>query len=296
MNPLDLRRTDLPRKNFITSTDMMSIVLGNLAELAGHKRNGTEPNLGHVFKVQLGKATEKFHADWHLKTSCDDGVILLPIDGLILPDEKRRLPGWVASSYDFYLMNGPNTVLETKHTNARASFREKAVYYQPQLQWQMLVTGAKSMRFSCIFGNDEPTWGTIEADPVLQEMLLERAEEFRGRVLSGETIQDAPADKEVVAAAAKVKIDGKVAYDFTKNNAWLAGEQTFINARALEKRAKAAVAEFKALVPDDAAEITGKLVSMKRSKSGSILFTIDDTAEASAGAFAEGTLPIIKEA
>ncbi len=283
MNPATLRIVpESNRADFITSTDMQQLALGRAGELARHKRSRSSPNLDRVFKVQLGKHTEDFHALWHFKTVVDCGNKLLRVNGMRRPNDDRMLPPWVAASFDYYL-EAPDVVLELKHTNARASFREKAVYYMPQLQWQMLVTGADKCRFSCILGNDEPVWGEVDADWVAQEMLLEKATIFRARLLSGEEILDDDRPDAALASAAKaVKIDGTRAYDWTRDNQWCALSAQLVVARHLGSKAKEIETRIKALIPADASEVTGTIVSYKRIKGGALRVSIDADADKAA--------------
>lgn len=272
----ELPRADTDRTKYITSTDMRSIVAGGQSaiDLVKEKRGGPGPNLDHVFKVQLGKFTEPFHAAWHCKTN---NVTARSVVGLRLACPARKLPPWVAASFDNELTDGQ--ILELKHTNARAGFREKADYYMPQLQWQMLCTGDANMRFSLILGNDEPVWGIVDADPVLQEMLLEQAETFRDFVKSGAPPENiAPPAEGFGAAIAAVKVNGTRAYDWRKNNQWQALAGAFVRARAVKPIVADVESKMKALVPADASEVTGTEVSCKRTKSGSITWQINDAA------------------
>lgn len=274
---IDLPLASKPRNFYITSTDMRSIVAGGeaAAALVLEKRGGPGPMLDHVFRVQLGKYTEPFHAQWHSRT---EECAVIEVKDLRVPLAHRLLPDWVAASYDYEVVD-PAVVLELKHSNARASFRDKADFYMPQLQWQMLVTGAKVMRFSVIPGNDDPVWGEVEADPVLQEMLLVQADDFRTFVESGaDPVTMAPPAAGFPEAIKAVKIDGKRAYDWRKNNEWNAMAGAFIRARAVKPMVKDIEDKMKALVPADANEITGADVSCKRTKSGSITWQIDDGA------------------
>lgn len=276
--PLELPIADKNRASYIGSTDIRYIAKGEVGDLYRIKRGEIqEPNLDHVFKVQLGRHTEPFHAHWHAKTEgfkWGDEVFVIP--GQRLPLPKRKLPGFVAASYDYWV-KPTNQVLELKHTNARNGFRDCATYYMAQLQWQMLVSDERSMRFSIIPGNDDPVWGEVEADLVMQELLLEKAEAFWNAVEAGTPLANTGPDAAIAEAAAKVKIDGKRAYDMRKNNQWCALERRLIVGRELQSIGKGMEAELKALVPADASEVTGNLVSYTRTKAGALRVSIAET-------------------
>lgn len=286
--PLDLPKAPTDRRLTIGSTDIRYIANGEVAHLWREKRGIVgPPNLDSVFKVQLGKHTEPFHARWHLeqvarKDSPAWGIV--QIEDQRVPEAKRKLPPWVAASYDYWLFKGllshppekGDVVLELKHTNERNSHRECASYYMAQLQWQMLVSDERSMRFSMIPGNGEPIWGVVEADLVMQELLLEKAIAFWEAVEKNIPLEDTGKDPALTAAAKAVKIDGKRAYDWTRENKWVALEERFILGRAMQKQGKAWEDELKKLVPADACEVTGNLVSCKRDARGALRFTIDD--------------------
>lgn len=273
-SPLQLRRADSDRRKYVGSTDIRYIAAGEVEQLWRIKRGVIqEPNLDHVFKVQLGKWTESFHADWHCKTTHTTAE---QIHGQRLPAANRKLPAFVAASFDYWL-NEPAEVLELKHTNERNTHRACATYYMAQIQWQMLVTDEKQTRFSMIPGNGDPIWGHVEADLVMQELLLEKAEAFWDSVQKGIPLGDTGPDAAIAAAAKAVKIDGKRAYDWSRDNQWVALEEKFVLGRAMQKQGKAWEEELKALVPADASEVTGSLVSCKRDKRGALRFDIADT-------------------
>lgn len=285
--PLDLPLAPEDRRLTIGSTDIRYIANGEVEQLWRQKRGLIEPpNLDHVYRVQLGKFTEPFHAGWHLKTirESEKGWGMVKIEGQRLPLPERKLPAFVAASYDYWLFKGllshpadPNdVVLELKHTNERNSHRQCATYYMAQLQWQMLVSDERRMRFSMAPGNSDPVWGEVEADLVLQELLLEKAEAFMQAVDANIPLHDTAPDQAIAEAAKAVKIDGKRAYDWSKNNEWCALEEQFILGRAMQKQGKEWEHKLKKLVPADANEVTGRDVNCKRTKAGALRFDIAD--------------------
>ncbi len=117
----------------------------------------------------------------------------------------------------------------------------------------------------------------------MQEMLLEKAETFRARVLSGEeTLDDDRPDAALAGAAKAVKIDGTRAYDWTRNNQWCALSSQLVVARHLGSKAKEIETKIKALIPADASEVSGTIVSYKRIKGGALRVSIDPEADKAA--------------
>lgn len=280
------------RATIITSTEVRRLAAGEWADLWKEKKGLAQPkDLSLAWKPRLGIHTEPLHAWWHaMKTDCT--LIEAPCDpsgrgipmamapgyepdweeaGLIMP------PLYAASSYDRFVLNtGERTALELKHTHARNSLVEAATYYGPQLQWQMLVGGFTRLRFSVICGNEEPEWGWVEASHEAQTRLIRLADAFRLTLEGDECPIDSEPNLGVTVAIKEQVINGLRAYDWSKNNEWVAKSVEYADLKPKADAFKTAEKELRALIPDDASVVTGGRVTMKRDARGAYRATITE--------------------
>jgi hypothetical protein len=137
-----------------------------------------------------------------------------------------------------------------------------------QLQHNMWVTDARTAVLSIITGGGKWVELTIPADPLYQHLLLTAERKFWRCVETGETphLFDIEPPRQRVVAVRTV--------DMSSSNAWakFASEYRLTRTAALDQdRAKS---ELKALMPEDAREVTGHGVRGKRSKSGAVSFEL----------------------
>jgi predicted phage-related endonuclease len=231
------------------------------------------PDFDAMFNVQLGKYTEPFHLEWLAKT----GVIhqQIPDAFYVHPDHGflfAHLDGWDARA---------DTFVEMKHLHGAADYRERAVYYMPQLAHECLVTGKAQCWFSVIAGNQEPVCQIVQPSADYLEQYFELAKQFWWHVaervepeadLSWQTMG---AIAEANADASAAIIDGLRDYDMGQSNAWAeqAG-QLLANKEAFAAYGKADKA-IRELVPKDGAVVRGHGVCFKRDKRGSIRISFE---------------------
>lgn len=259
------------RRHVITGTDAKRIVEGDWASLFDEKTGAAEAvDLTFAWKPRLGLETEKLHAWWHGHVTGDSF--------LVCPDQPCYfahvdVPAHYAATFDFWIP-ADDCPLELKHTNERNSLYAAAVYYQPQLQWQLLVSAKDRLRFSIIRGNNEPEWGWISRDQDYIDRLIPQVEAFRQVVVSGIRPEPLEPNAPLIAAAAAVVINDLKTYDMKTDNAWIVKEAEYVRLKDPADKFKTTNEELRALIPKDAREVTGKLTSFKRDARGAYRCTI----------------------
>ena len=153
-------------------------------------------------------------------------------------------------------------IIETKHCGGWEKIETIIERYQPQLQWQMLVTGARRAAISVIQGASEPVIEWVHFDEEYAAELWKRAEQFMECVWSLTPPVAAP------AVAAPVKPE-KI-YDMTGSNEWGANAATWIMHRQAAKDFDAATKAIKSIVTADAIKCSGYGISVTRSKTGAL--------------------------
>src|SRR5437764_15016327 len=138
----------------------------------------------------------------------------------------------------------------------------------PQLQHNMLVTGARRAYLSILTGGAKWVSIEVEADPVYQTVLLQVERIFWRCVKTGEV------PRVFGAEPPKAKVPVVRVVDMASSNAWAEYAAIFLRTRDAHDEHEGAKAELKALVPEDAKESFGHGIRAKRSKSGAISFDV----------------------
>lgn len=255
------------RNASIGGSDAMRIMAGDWHTLWLEKtgRAGAA-NLDDVFAVQLGRATETFHGHWFGKVT---GKTVQHSAVTVVGKES-----WLTGNIDFWIRE-ENTFLEVKHSNANATLRDKALYYMPQIAHYCLVTGRDYGWFSVIPGNDDPVYGKVEPDRAYIEQLEQAERLFWWHVTMDSEPDNIPKRKLMQVAEESPlinKINGQRAYDFATHNQWCNAANDYLANKEAAARFEAAKKDLKAMVPEDAAEVYGAGLMIRRSKSGSLLF------------------------
>lgn len=208
-------------------------------------------DLSDIWPVQLGSATEAVNLSWYARKH---GAISR-IGEVVL----HRDHDWAACTLDGWC-NTKNCPIECKHVGGREARETVIERYQPQFHWQMIVTGARTLRASIIEGANEPTIEEIPFNADYAAELWHRAEAFMECVRSlTPPVTLAPVASPVIP----VKI-----VDMTGNNSWSANSATWITTKQAATDNKAAEKELKAIVPADAARAHGHGVTISRDKAG----------------------------
>jgi len=210
-------------------------------------------DLSDVWAVQLGSCTEELNLDWferkHGPISRRGDVVVHP--GL----------AWAAATLDGWSVDN-ECPIECKHVGGRESRETVIARYQPQLHWQMIVTGSAHCAISIIEGANEPVVDFVDYDANYGGELLARANAFMECVRSlTPPIALAPVAPPVVPVKT---------YDFTGNNLWASDAVTWITTRQAAKDNAAAEKALKGQVPADAVVCHGHGVQIKRNRAGSL--------------------------
>lgn len=207
-------------------------------------------DLSAVWPVQLGSWTEPLNLDWFERKHGP-----LSRRGEVVEHDN----GWAACTLDGWsdLHGCP---VECKHTGGREDLSVIIERYQPQMHWQMIVTGASRCALSVIMGANEPIVEFLDKDDAYAAELWRRAEIFM------QYVHDMTPPVALPSVAAPVKPE-KV-YDFTTNNQWCSEAVTWMTTRAAAKDFVAAEKTLKSLVPPDAMRVFGADVECKRDRAG----------------------------
>jgi predicted phage-related endonuclease len=138
----------------------------------------------------------------------------------------------------------------------------------PQLQHNMLVTGARRAYLSILTGGAKWILIEVDADPVYQTVLIQVERFFWRCVKTGEP------PRVFGAEPPKAKLPTVRVVDMSTSNAWAEHAGRFLQTRAAHIAHESAKAELKTLVPEDAREAFGHGIRAKRSKSGAVSFDV----------------------
>jgi predicted phage-related endonuclease len=116
---------------------------------------GEPEDLDHIWPVRLGSATEELNLDWF---EMKNGT--LSRRGDVIVHKKYT---WAAATLDGWY-DDLGCPVECKHVGGREPLEIIIDRYQPQMQWQMEVTGASQCALSVIMGAAEPVVEFIDRD------------------------------------------------------------------------------------------------------------------------------------
>ncbi len=132
--------------------------------------------------------------------------------------------------------------------------------YQPQMQWQMIVTQAHQCALSVIEGANEPTVDIIPRDIEYMDILWDRAQRFMECVWS---LTPPVPEKEAQAPIVPTRT-----VDMTGNNHWSSLATDWLETKGAAATAKASEIEIKKLMPEDALRAEGHGVVITRDRAG----------------------------
>jgi predicted phage-related endonuclease len=211
-------------------------------------------DLSGVWPVQLGSTTEALNLDWYEhKTG-------RPVTrrGKVVIHPRAS---WAACTLDGFVEEIPAPI-EAKHVGGREPLAKIIERYQPQLHWQMIVTGVTTAILSVIEGANEPVCETIRYDDAYGDELWRRATEF------WLCVEDLRPPFSVPPVPPPVVAERIV--DMGSSNSWCDSAATWLANLPAKKLAVAAEAALKALVEDDVAKCHGAGVTISRNRAGSL--------------------------
>ncbi len=235
---------------------------GALLRLWREKRGEVEPeDLSDNLLVQFGSVTEELNRRWFER---ETGRQLAQVQRFV----RHPKLDWIGATLDG-MVDSEGAVFEGKFM-LPWNFDESAAAdkHMPQLQHNMLVTGARRGYLSILTGGAKWVSIEVEADPVYQTVLLQVERIFWRCVLTGEP------PRVFGAEPPRAKPPAVRVVDMAISNAWAEQAGIFLRTRVAHGAHENAKTELKALVPEDAKEAFGHGLRAKRSKSGAISFAL----------------------
>ena len=253
------------RGSYVGGSDARIIMGGDeaaLIRLWREKRGEIEPeDLSTNLPVQLGVVTEQLNRRWFER---ETGRALEHVQKFV----RHPKLDWMGATLDG-LVKEETAVFEAKFMLPWSFSEESAAEkHMPQLQHNMLVTGARRAYLSIIMGGGKWVSIEVEADAVYQTVLLQVERVFWRCVRTGEV------PRIYGAEPPKAKLPIVRVIDMSASNAWGEHAVTFARTRAAHAEHEKAKAELKLLMPEDAREAFGHGLRAKRSKSGAISFDL----------------------
>jgi hypothetical protein len=252
------------RRNMMTGTRIAPLMKGDVEgiyrvyqELIGE----LEPeNLHHVWPVQLGIATEDLNIRWfEMKNN-------LKIVGRNVFITSGRF-SWAGATLDGW-SEELGCPIECKHVGGREPLEVVIDRYQPQMQWQMMVTDSKQCALSVIMGANEPIVEFIDRDNGYISVEIERAAQFMEFV--------ARREPPVVLPPVEPPVDAKKIYDMTGNNRWGEFAQQWLINREAYGLCADAQGILKEMVPADAKKCFGYGVRVTRDRANRLSLREDN--------------------
>lgn len=243
------------REGKLTASRVACLMTGDAPKIMALYREmlgEDEPeNLDHVWPVRLGSTTEQLNLDWF---EMKNGP--LTRRGEVVVHRKHE---WAAATLDGW-SDDIGCPVETKHVGGREPLEVIIERYQPQMQWQMEVTGASLCALSVIMGANEPVVEFIERDVAYAAEMVKRCQQFMSCVRQ----RIEPVALEPVAPPA----DATKIIDMTGNNTWASSALEWLSTRHAADLCKDAEKILKGSVPVDAKKALGHGVQITRDRAG----------------------------
>jgi predicted phage-related endonuclease len=244
------------RKGKLTASRIAVLMNGNLEGIMRlyQEMRGEIPevDMSDVWPVRLGQATEALNLEWYERKNntklSGQGVV---IQSSILAFAACTLDGW-----DERL----KCPVECKHTGGREPVEVVIDRYQPQMQWQMMVTEASQCAISIILGANPPIIEFIERNDDYIDEMIQRGVQFMECVEKG--------TPPVALPAVPPPADAKLIYDMATSNQWASEADEWLDTREAASRNDDAAKILKSLVPADAKKCFGHGVQITRDRAG----------------------------
>jgi predicted phage-related endonuclease len=219
-----------------------------------------EENLDDVWPVQLGAATEKLNLDWYEKKNKHT----INNRGTVSVSEKYP---WAAATLDGWIMD-LHCPIEAKNVGGREPLEIIIDRYQPQMQWQMMVTGAKQCALSVIMGANEPIVEYLERSQPYIDQMVDRGDYFMMCV----SLRKPPVELAPVAPP----VEANAEINMTGNATWSASAERWLQTYGAAQTAKDAEKVLKSLMPAVAKRCFGHGVRISRDRAGRLSLRVDE--------------------
>lgn len=209
---------------------------------------------GRNWPMRLGTATEQLQLDWFEEGTRQ--IVSRRGDVVYHP-----FLSWAAATLDGWI-DALECPIECKHVGGREPYEVIVDRYQPQMQWQMEVTGADQCALSVIMGAAQPVVEFIKRDGAYITEMLKRGAQFMEHVRTRTPPVDLP--------AVPAPIDAKAVYAMDGNNEWANYANIWLELRDSAAAYDDAAVILKSLVPADAHKCHGHGVQITRNKVGNL--------------------------
>jgi len=245
------------REGKLTASRVACLMVGDAEKIMRLYREliGDEvpEDLSHVWPVRLGEATEQLNLDWYEQNgSCVSRRGEFAIHPQY-PWAGATLDGW-----DDVL----KCPIECKHVGGREPLEVVIDRYQPQMQWQMEVTGATQCALSVIMGANAPLVEYIERDELYAAEMLRRGQQFMNCV--------AERREPVALDAVPSPVVADATYDMGGNNSWGHASGVWLETFRAKNTNIEAEKILKSLVPPDAKKCFGYGTQITRNRAGAL--------------------------
>jgi predicted phage-related endonuclease len=246
-----------PRNEYLGASDVGVLMTGSAQELLDLWRSKvgdptySAPDLTWVWPVQHGIATEEPNVRWFAHKH---GPISRAGEQVFMPS----LP-WAGCTLDAW-SDVHQCPVEVKAVGGHEASQVIIDRYQPQMQWQMTVTGSSKCAFSVIVAGREPVVDFIPCDPDYAAEQMRRAQMF------WECVESMRPPLELPPVPAPV-VPEKT-YEMTGSNIWAAEASIWLENRIAARLAKDAEQNLKGMVPADAIVCHGHGVKISRNRVG----------------------------
>jgi hypothetical protein len=244
------------RKTLMTASDMKPLMDGNPDEIMRvylEKIGERAPeNLDNVWPVQLGITTEALNLTWFEKKN----KVTLAGRNVLIRSSRFN---WAGATLDAWCEE-LGCPVECKHVGGREPIEVIIDRYQPQMQWQMMVTDAEQCAISIIAGANEPIVEFIPRDNDYIGIEIDRAAQFMTFVFNREP--------PIILDPVPPPADAKKLYDMSTSNEWCSEAGEWLETREAASRNDDAAKILKNMVPADAKKAFGHGVSITRDRAG----------------------------
>jgi hypothetical protein len=253
----------MKRTGFIGGSDCVRIMQGEWLELWQIKTGRSEgEDLSGNLAVQLGIHTESFNLNWFEKQH-----------GCILHNHQFEIEEQIGSVPAKGMIDGMwhGSIVEAKHTNSHTNMEAIIERYMPQLQLYCHLSKASGAFLSVIFGNGKWESSYVAYDQEYFNSMWAVVSDFWGYVLRDE--EPVGIDPPQISID-KIAVDEMVRRDASQDNEFVSRAHDYIQHEAAAKAFDTAKKDLKAMVADNEREVYCDLLTIKRNKAGSLLFTV----------------------
>jgi predicted phage-related endonuclease len=245
------------RKGKLTASRVACLMTGNAEQILQlyEEMIGARPeeDLSQVWAVRLGESTEALQLEWYQLKNPH----LLGRQGEVVVHPQHEWAACTLDGWDFELQ----CPVEVKHVGGREPLEVVIDRYQPQLQWQMEVSGAKQCALSVIMGASEPIIEYIDRDAEYAHEMVHRGAQFMRHV-------NKRIPPVILEAIAPPDHSAMRTVDMNGNNAWANSAVRWLDTRQQAQGNKDAEKVLKSMVPGDAKKCHGHGVQITRDRAG----------------------------